>query len=127
MKTIFVLRKEPNGLSTIISSSDLFAINSYPRVWLNGVEEIEINGKFIFATRRISLFRTTTGNSTGHDSYQLWISVNRKDFFRAVIPNLSSKPINYHVADATQEIIFLAVTFQDGFTHLYTSGICSYF
>ncbi|KAJ6216562.1 hypothetical protein RDWZM_007719, partial [Blomia tropicalis] len=114
LKTIFILRNEPSGLSTILSSPDFFSSTKAPKVWLKNVEEIEINGRFIFATRRLRLL-----GSHGV-SHQLWISVDRKEFTRALIPT-SDSPINYHVADVTTENIFLCVTFENSTTHLYTS------
>lgn len=129
-RTIFVLRNEPNGLATLISSNDFFANYSTIKVWANNVEEVEINGKYIFATRRFALIGTAMEiQSKPHalrGSHQLWISVNRKDFYRAVIPSLSSNSLNilnYHIAVADPEIVFLAVTFQNGTTNLYTSGM----
>lgn len=129
-RTIFVLRNEPNGLATLISSNDFFANYSTIKVWANNVEEVEINGKYIFATRRFALIGTAMEiQSKPHalrGSHQLWISVNRKDFYRAVIPSLSSNSLNilnYHIAVADPEIVFLAVTFQNGTTNLYTSDL----
>lgn len=113
-KNIFILRNEPSELSTILSSNNSFS--DQPKVWLTEVEEIEINGRFIFATRRLRLF------GTHNPSHQLWISVDRKPFYRALISS-NLQPINYHIADVTSEIIFLCVAFSDGSTHLYTSGM----
>ena len=120
-KTIFILRNEPSGISTLLSSSDLFASGNKLKVWLRDVEEIEMNGKFIFATRRLHLL----GSSHKSDN-QLWISVNRNEFFRAQIKASQSIAINYHIADVTPEHVFLAVTFIDGSTNLYKSGTVDY-
>lgn len=126
------MRNEPNGLATLISSTDFFANSSQIKVWVNNVEEIEINGKYIFATRRFALIGTLAihnKHQASRDSHQLWISVDRNDFYRTVIPSLSSSSVNilnYHIAVADPEIVFLAVTLQNGTTNLYTSGLIAY-
>lgn len=136
LKTVFVLRNEPNGLATLISSTDFFANTSQIKVWANNVEEIEINGKYIFATRRFALIGALAIHNSklqaSRDSHQLWISVNRNDFYRAVIPSLSSSSVNilnYHIAasDPENDFVFLAVTFKNGTTNLYTSGMIKVF
>lgn len=115
-RTIFIQRNQPSGLSAILSSSEFFQNKKSMKVWLAYVEKMKVIGRFIFATRRIRPFGVRTY------SYQLWISVDRKLFYRAIIP-LSEEPINFHIADVSPDIIFLCVTYNDSTTHLYTSGM----
>lgn len=114
MKKIYVQRVEPNGLSTIISSNDFFSDKDNLKVWLNNVDNVSINGRFIFVTRHVFNWRS---------DYQLWISVDRRPFFRAIIP-LTREVTDYYIADVTSETIFLCVNYKDDSAHLFTSGKC---
>ena len=113
------MRKELNGVSTLLSSNDLFSSSSQLKVWLTDIVEIEINDKFIFATRRIF---TLAMKGHRNPSYQLWISINRKKFGKALFPPSHLQSKFFHVADASPEIIFVGVTYDDLSTHLYKSG-----
>jgi hypothetical protein len=121
VNTIFVQRREPNGFTTILSSNDFFVDESNTKNWLNNVEEFEIYGKYLFATRRLKLI----GNwykPKEHESYQLWVSYKRQPFERAIFPPNNLSPIDYYVADASQELVMACITFNDSTTNLYTSG-----
>ncbi|XP_054168279.1 sortilin-related receptor-like [Oppia nitens] len=120
-KTIFVQRHEPNGLTSILSSSDFFANEMNTKIWLNNVDEFEISGKYMFATRRLKLLGAIH-NPKIHDSYQLWVSYKRHDFRRALFPTSNqSSIIDYYIADASEEVVMTCLTFNDSTTHLYAS------
>lgn len=113
MKRIFIQRIEPsrNGTrsSTILSSNDFFADKSNLKVWIKDVDKVVMNGRFIFATKNLK------------DNHQLWISVDRRNFFQAIIP-LARQASHYYIGDVTSETIFLCVVYQDDTAHLFTSG-----
>lgn len=116
LKTVFIQRKEPSGRTSILSSTDFFVNPSNMHVWLTDVEEFIMIGKFIFATRHVRLV-----GDHSHLVYQFWISVDRKPFFRALIP-YNQQPLSFYIADVFSDTIFLCVHFNDSSTNLYTSG-----
>ena len=120
VNTIFVQRQEPSGMTTVLSSNDFFTNDFNTKMWLNNVEQFEILGKYLFATRSLKLLGSHSSKS--HDSYQLWVSYGRQPFKRALFPLKNTSVIDYYIADASEEVVMACVTYNDTTTHLYTSG-----
>ncbi|CAG2103255.1 unnamed protein product [Medioppia subpectinata] len=122
VNTIFVQRHEPNGLTSVLSSTDFFTNELNTKQWLTNVKEFEISGKYLFATRSLKLIGAHRSPGS-HESYQLWVSYQRQDFRRALFPlSNHSVVIDYYIGDATEEVVMACLTFNDSTTHLYTSG-----
>ena len=120
VNSVFVQRLEPTGLTTVLSSTDFFSNELNTKMWLNNVEEFEISGKYMFATRKLKLIGSHTPKS--HESYQLWISYERQPFKRSLFPTKNLSIIDYYIADTSEEVVMACITFNDTTTNLYTSG-----
>ncbi|KAM7399797.1 hypothetical protein PAMP_019041 [Pampus punctatissimus] len=71
--TVLVQRHEPQGVSTILSSTDFFQSELNRRVILEQVDSFQLRDKYMFATTTRKLF-----GSHEPSSVQLWVSYNRQ-------------------------------------------------
>ncbi|KAG0423906.1 hypothetical protein HPB47_000344, partial [Ixodes persulcatus] len=78
--SLFVGREHPDGSLAVLSTTCYFR-DSRPRLLLTDVEDFEVKGKFVFATKRPRLLGSRNG------TLQLWVSYQRGDFRRALFPN----------------------------------------
>ncbi|KAG9348558.1 hypothetical protein JZ751_002294 [Albula glossodonta] len=113
--TVLVQRHEPQGVSTVLSSTDYFQSEQNRRVILERVDSFQLRDKYMFAT-------TTTIPQVGHEpsSVQLWVSYNRKPMRAARF--MTRHPITeYYIADASEDQVFVCVNHSNNATHLYIS------
>ncbi|XP_078282958.1 sortilin-related receptor isoform X2 [Rhinoraja longicauda] len=112
--TIYVERHEPMTTSSIIKSSDLFQSENH-EIILKGVEEFQLQGKYMFATKKVHLL----GSS---DPYvvQLWVSYDRKPMKQANFVT-KHRVVEYYVADASEDQVFVCVSLSNNVTNLYIS------
>ncbi|XP_059812923.1 sortilin-related receptor [Hypanus sabinus] len=112
--TIYVERHEPTGSSSIIKSTDLFQTQNH-EIILEGVDDFQLQGKYMFATKKVHLL-----GSSDSSVVQLWVSSDRKPMKRA---NFLTKHriIEYYVADASEEQVFVCVNINSNVTNLYIS------
>ncbi|XP_069750812.1 sortilin-related receptor isoform X2 [Narcine bancroftii] len=112
--TIYVERHEPIGSSSIIKSTDLFQSENH-EILLEGVDDFQLQGKYMFATKKVHLLGSSDPSVT-----QLWVSYDRKPMKHA---NFLSKYriTEYYVADASEDQVFVCVNFNSNVTNLYIS------
>ncbi|TSX58295.1 Sortilin-related receptor [Bagarius yarrelli] len=113
--TVLVQRHEPQGVSSILSSTDFFQSEENRHIILERVDSFQLRDKYMFATTT----RTLLG-SHEPQSVQLWVSYNRQPM-RAAQFN-TRHPINeYYIADASEDQVFVCVNHNNNVTHLYIS------
>ncbi|XP_051965527.1 sortilin-related receptor-like [Xyrauchen texanus] len=113
--TVFVQRNEPQGDSSILSSTDFFQTEQNRRVILEKVDSFQLRDKYMFAT--------TTRKLLGRhepQSVQLWVSYNRQQM-RAAQFNTRHPITEYYIADASEDQVFVCVNHNNNITHLYIS------
>ncbi|XP_069003442.1 sortilin-related receptor isoform X1 [Embiotoca jacksoni] len=113
--TVLVQRHEPQGVSTILSSTDFFQSEQNRRVILEQVDSFQLRDKYMFAT-------TTRKQFGSHEpsSVQLWVSYNRQPMKAAQF--MTRHPITeYYIADASEDQVFVCVNHLNNVTHLYIS------
>ncbi|KAM7413680.1 hypothetical protein PAMA_020860 [Pampus argenteus] len=113
--TVLVQRHEPQGVSTILSSTDFFQSELNRRVILEQVDSFQLRDKYMFATTTRKLF-----GSHDPSSVQLWVSYNRQPMKAAQF--MTRHPITeYYIADASEDQVFVCVNHLNNVTHLYIS------
>uniref|UniRef100_A0A3Q3EAT1 Sortilin-related receptor n=1 Tax=Labrus bergylta TaxID=56723 RepID=A0A3Q3EAT1_9LABR len=113
--TVLVQRHEPQGVSTILSSTDFFQSELNRRVILEQVDSFQLREKYMFATTTRKLF-----GSHEPSSVQLWVSYNRQPMKNARF--MTRHPITeYYIADASEDQVFVCVNHLNNVTHLYIS------
>ncbi|XP_055516540.1 sortilin-related receptor isoform X2 [Leucoraja erinacea] len=112
--TIYVERHEPMTSSSIIKSSDLFQSENY-EIILKEVEEFQLQGKYMFATKKVHLL-----GSSDPSVVQLWVSYDRKPMKRANFLT-RHRIVEYYVADASEDQVFVCVHLSNNVTNLYIS------
>ncbi|XP_048015876.1 sortilin-related receptor [Megalobrama amblycephala] len=113
--TVFVQRHEPQGDSSILSSTDFFQSEQNRRVILEKVDSFQLRDKYMFATTTRTLF-----GSHESQSVQLWVSYNRQPM-RAAQFNTRHPITEYYIADASEDQVFVCVNHNNNVTHLYIS------
>ncbi|XP_076146177.1 sortilin-related receptor [Alosa pseudoharengus] len=114
-KTVFVQRHEPQGVSSVMSSTDFFQSEENRRVILERVDNFQLRDKYMFATTT----RTLIG-SHQPATVQLWVSYNRQPMKSAQFQ--TRHPITeYYIADASEDQVFVCVNHNNNITHLYIS------
>ncbi|XP_073673926.1 sortilin-related receptor [Garra rufa] len=113
--TVFVQRHEPQGDSSILSSTDFFQDEQNRRVILEKVDSFQLRDKYMFATTT----RTLLGSHESQ-SVQLWVSYNRQPM-RAAQFNTRHPITEYYIADASEDQVFVCVNHNNNVTHLYIS------
>uniref|UniRef100_A0A672I0N3 Sortilin-related receptor n=1 Tax=Salarias fasciatus TaxID=181472 RepID=A0A672I0N3_SALFA len=112
--TVLVQRHEPQGVSTILSSTDFFQSEQNRRVILEQVDSFQLRDKYMFATT------TRLFGSHEPSSVQLWVSYNRQPMKAAQF--MTRHPITeYYIADASEDQVFVCVNHLNNVTHLYIS------
>ncbi|XP_029570089.1 sortilin-related receptor-like [Salmo trutta] len=113
--TVLVQRHEPQGVSSILSSTDFFQSGQNRRVILERVDNFQLRDKYMFATTS-----TTLLGSHEPSSVQLWVSYNRQPMKAAQF--MTRHPITeYYIADASEDQVFVCVNHVNNVTHLYIS------
>ncbi|XP_067826959.1 sortilin-related receptor isoform X2 [Heptranchias perlo] len=113
--TVYVERHEPMGSSSIIKSTDFFQTDENREILLEGVDDFQLQDKYMFATRTMHLL-----GSSEPTVVQLWVSYNRKPMKRAHF--LTRYQIaEYYVADASEDQVFVCVNHNSNVTNLYIS------
>ncbi|XP_010891974.2 sortilin-related receptor isoform X2 [Esox lucius] len=112
--TVLVQRQEPQGVSSILSSTDFFQSEENRRVILERVDNFQLREKYMFATTS----RTLLGSQK--PTVQLWVSYNRQPMKAAQF--MTRHPITeYYIADASEDQVFVCVNHVNNVTHLYIS------
>ncbi|XP_039862395.1 sortilin-related receptor isoform X1 [Simochromis diagramma] len=113
--TVLVQRNEPQGVSTILSSTDFFQSEQNRRLILEQVDSFQLRDKYMFATTTRKLL-----GSHEPSSVQLWVSYNRQPMKAAQF--MTRHPITeYYIADASEDQVFVCVNHLNNVTHLYIS------
>ncbi|XP_014879461.1 sortilin-related receptor-like [Poecilia latipinna] len=113
--TVLVQRHEPQGVSTVLSSTDFFQSEQNRKVILEQVDSFQLRDKYMFATTTLR-FR----GSHNPSSVQLWVSYNRQPMKAAQF--MTRHPITeYYIADASEDQVFVCVNHTNNATHLYIS------
>uniref|UniRef100_A0A3Q3AY67 Sortilin-related receptor n=1 Tax=Kryptolebias marmoratus TaxID=37003 RepID=A0A3Q3AY67_KRYMA len=113
--TVLVQRHEPQGVFTILSSTDFFQSEQNRKVILEQVDSFQLRDKYMFATTKRKLV-----GSHEPSSVQLWVSYNRQPMKAARF--MTRHPITeYYIADASEDQVFVCVNHINNVTHLYIS------
>ena len=111
---IYVERIQMDQGSSIIKSSDYF-VRDVHQLIVDG-EDFQMIGQYMFVTKKVRLF----GGTGTH--LQLWVSYNRGPFINAQFGNSMTR-LDYYIADASEDQVFLCVTHNKSSTHLYISDV----
>ncbi|KAL0973055.1 hypothetical protein UPYG_G00198300 [Umbra pygmaea] len=112
--TVLVQRHEPQGLSSILSSTDFFQSEENRKVILEKVDNFQLRDKYMFATTSRALL------GSPKPAVQLWVSYNRQPMKAAQF--MTRHPITeYYIADASEDQVFVCVNHVNNVTHLYIS------
>ncbi|XP_067011986.2 sortilin-related receptor isoform X2 [Anabrus simplex] len=106
---LYVEREEPTGLSTVLSSPDLFASESTYSVVISEVKDFQVKGDFMFATRQVS-----------GSNLDLYVSHKGKPFMRAQFESELNRR-DYYVADVSDGQVMVAVGHTEYLANLYIS------
>ncbi|CAN7984630.1 unnamed protein product, partial [Ixodes hexagonus] len=112
--SLFVGREHPDGSQAVLSTTNYFR-DSRPRLLITNVEDFEVKGPFIFATKRLRPVSSDSKNGT----LELWVSYKRGDFRKAVFPN-HLEHMDYFIAEASEDQLFACVK-HGNFSNLYIS------
>uniref|UniRef100_A0AAY4CL48 Sortilin-related receptor n=1 Tax=Denticeps clupeoides TaxID=299321 RepID=A0AAY4CL48_9TELE len=113
--TVLLQRHKPQGVSSILSSTDFFQSKLNRHVILEQVDSFQLRDKYMFATTS----RRLLGNQKPA-SVQLWVSYNRQPMRAAQFQ--TRHPItDYYIADASEDQVFVCVNHSNNVTHLYIS------
>ncbi|GAB1604830.1 sortilin-related receptor-like isoform X2 [Argonauta hians] len=112
---IYVERKEPNGHSTVVLSTNFFL--GTQKALISEVEDFEIKDNYMFATKKIRYF------GSAHPYHlQLWVSQNRGDFKLAQFwPQMNNR--DYYIADASEDQVFVCVNHHNYLSNLFVSDV----
>ncbi|KAJ3591191.1 hypothetical protein NHX12_009138 [Muraenolepis orangiensis] len=111
---VLVQRHEPQGVSSILSSTDFFQSKQNRRLILEHVDNFQLRDKYMFATATRKLL------ASQESSVQLWVSYNRQPMKAAQF--MTRHPITeYYIADASEDQVFVCVNHVNNVTHLYIS------
>ncbi|KAK0145654.1 Sortilin-related receptor [Merluccius polli] len=112
---VLVQRNEPQGVSSVLSSTDFFQSKQNRRLILEHVDSFQLRDKYMFATSTPKLL-----GSHERSSVQLWVSYNRQPMKAAQF--MTRHPITeYYIADASEDQVFVCVNHVNNVTHLYIS------
>ncbi|XP_053408510.1 sortilin-related receptor-like isoform X2 [Mercenaria mercenaria] len=111
---IYILRLTTADLGTVIRSCDFFENDEVEL--LTFVHDFEIQGPYMFATRKLRLLG---GTGTAH---QIYVSYYRGRFYNSQFPH-DLTHLDYYVADASEDQIFMCVNHDELTTHLYISNV----
>uniref|UniRef100_A0A4W3H7Z2 Sortilin-related receptor n=1 Tax=Callorhinchus milii TaxID=7868 RepID=A0A4W3H7Z2_CALMI len=112
---VYVERQEPIGSSSIIRSTDFFQTEENHELLLDAVDDFQLQDKYMFATKTVNL-----PESQEHSEVQLWVSYNRKPMKAANFPT-RYRIMEYYVADASEDQVFVCVNHNNNMTNLYIS------
>ncbi|RVE64659.1 hypothetical protein OJAV_G00128190 [Oryzias javanicus] len=113
--TVLVQRHEPQGVSTVLNSTDFFQSEQNRSVILEQVDSFQLRDKYMFATTTRKLF-----GSHEPSTVQLWVSYNRQPMKAAQF--MTRHPITeFYIADASEDQVFVCVNHRHNVTHLYIS------
>ncbi|XP_042893587.1 sortilin-related receptor-like isoform X2 [Penaeus japonicus] len=116
--TLYVVRKEPSGGATVLSSQMLFREGYTPNTVISRVEDFEVKDEFLFAIKKVHLLGAQTRNAT----LQMWISYRGGPFLAAEFPN-SLTHQHYYVADISEGQIMVCVAHDEILSNLYVSSV----
>ncbi|KAH3868410.1 hypothetical protein DPMN_031557, partial [Dreissena polymorpha] len=116
-KTCVYIHRTTNDLVGSVTRTCSF-FNSWEETLLSQVHDFEVQGPYMFAIRNLRLL------GAKEDTHQFFVSYYRGDFQMAQFDH-SLKNLDYFVADATEDQIFLCVNHGEGSTHLYVSDVNS--
>ncbi|CAH1796241.1 unnamed protein product [Owenia fusiformis] len=116
VNTIYVERREQrSSKSDVVKSSNFFTTTT---AVLSQVEDFEVKGNYLFATRNISFLGWLSFHR--RSSLQLWVSHNHTEWHRAVFPG-RLKENDYYIADASEDQVFVVVNHASNNSKLYIS------
>ncbi|XP_069974716.1 sortilin-related receptor isoform X2 [Penaeus vannamei] len=116
--TLYIVREEPTGGATVLSSQMLFREGLTPNTVISGVEDFEVKDEFLFAIKRVHLLGSHTVGAT----LQMWISYRGGPFLAAEFPN-SLKHEHYYIADISEGQIMVCVAHDEILSNLYVSSV----
>ncbi|KAK3107502.1 hypothetical protein FSP39_015994 [Pinctada imbricata] len=97
----------------VVKSYDFFRHTE--RVITN-IVDFHMEGDYMFATRQVNLFGARS------PVMQLWVSYKRGPFVNAQFSHPAQR-LDYYVADASEDQVFLVVTHNNTVNHLYISDV----
>ncbi|KAJ8316151.1 hypothetical protein KUTeg_006165 [Tegillarca granosa] len=109
---IYVERQQFDGGFSVLKSSNYF--DSIQTI-LTDVEDFDVRGEYLFATRKPHLF-----GSRDNGTLQFWVSYKRGRFMNAEFSHNAPR-MDFFVADASEDQIFLCVNHNRTSSHLYIS------
>ncbi|CAH0625561.1 unnamed protein product [Chrysodeixis includens] len=117
-KVFYMERWKPDGTSTVFSASDpTDLVNA--EILFEEAKDFQIKGDYMFATKQAKEFR-------GRSTLNLYISHQRGPFYKAEFQTeLDLK--RFHIADVTDQRIFVSVMHTDSLADLYVSEISNNF
>uniref|UniRef100_A0A4W4GF62 Sortilin-related receptor n=1 Tax=Electrophorus electricus TaxID=8005 RepID=A0A4W4GF62_ELEEL len=113
--TVLIQRHEPQGVSSVLSSTDFFQSEENRKIILERVDSFQLRDKYMFATTT----RVRSGTREPR-SVQLWVSYNRQPMKEAQF-NTRHPITEYYIADASEDQVFVCVNHNNNVTHLYIS------
>ncbi|XP_037803738.1 sortilin-related receptor-like isoform X3 [Penaeus monodon] len=116
--TLYIVREEPTGGATVLSSQMLFREGLTPNTVISGVEDFEVKDEFLFAIKRVHLLGSHTIGAT----LQMWISYRGGPFLAAEFPN-SLTHQHYYIADISEGQIMVCVAHDEILSNLYVSSV----
>ncbi|XP_055342449.1 sortilin-related receptor-like [Paramacrobiotus metropolitanus] len=111
--SLYVQRMRPDKLFDIVRFSGYAAATPLTEAVIDGIEEFEAQGDYLFATKAIKL-------KTGKSTIALWFAYKRQSFLQADFLTEESI-IDFHVVNVVEAQIVVAVTLASNDTHLYFS------
>ncbi|XP_033100199.1 sortilin-related receptor-like [Anneissia japonica] len=119
--TIYVERIESNGVTNVLKSEDYFDNDFLIEVIMEGVEDFEIKNNYMFATKKIPHgLQSLCACDLNSDDLELWVSHERQPFSKATFPTTKSL-LNFYIADASEDQVFVCVNHDNYATNLYIS------
>ncbi|XP_038062779.1 sortilin-related receptor-like isoform X2 [Patiria miniata] len=122
--TLYIERREPTGLSTILMSEHYFDFDWETQVIIGNVLDFEVRDEYMFATQTapIPIDRTGSQSSDDRPNIDLLVSYQRGPFESAIFPsNLERK--DYYIADTDEGQVFVCVNHNLNKTNLYISEV----
>ncbi|KAJ8869547.1 hypothetical protein PR048_028538 [Dryococelus australis] len=102
-----VQRVEPSGVSTVLVSSSMFESPHDAKVLIKDVEEFQVKGDYMFATRRVDA-----------KNLDLYVSYKHGEFVRAQFMSELDRR-EFYVADVYDSQVFMVVGHTDTVSNLY--------
>ncbi|XP_058808716.1 sortilin-related receptor-like [Phymastichus coffea] len=116
-KSLLIQRREPTGDYSVVdygSNIQNWRHHTLSRTYqlvINNIQEFQIRGDYMFATKK-------SANSTL--GLELWISYKRQAFVMVQLDNDLPRK-EFHIADVSNDRIFIAVAHTETVVHLYIS------